>query len=379
MDLATRSGKAAANRALKGTASLLTRPFERARQRLQSWFRGPSADVIQPIRQLAGRMVEPRAGSPPVVPGMVPMSPLQRPGSPPLPQMRYSPSTQSLRDLALDILGRSSINDLDADQLAQRVMALLRTAKTDPAVSPDSRRALEDILAWLEHRFRPPAAPPAAPVAPSDADEEDEIQVLGRADINSWTDQQIRESQQGEIFTPQSSNVYSYFWVSNAPMGRSATGGTNGTLFVTFKAWHPGQKGRPNMAGPCYAYSNVNLREYQGFSREADSSAGGAVWDYLRVRGTRHGHQHPYRLVAGVQIPEGGEYVPRQVTAGGFRRRMLLNPRTGWSASTLDEQRWDRQATMSYRDWQAVADQRNADAGRPVVDRGRPTVNRGRP
>lgn len=383
-DLASRAGRAAANRSLKGTASLLTNPFRQASRKVQSWFRGPGAEAMQPLQQLAGRLVEPRLGAPPVVPAMVPQAPDQRQGAPPLPRLRYSPSTQMLRDLALDILSRHSINEIEARQLADRVMGLLRSARFDPAVEPDSRRALEDILVWLEHRFQPPAAPPTTPAAPAQEDEDD-VTVFGRADINRWTDQQIRDAQQGEIFTPQSSNVFSYFWVSNSPMGRSASAGVNGTLFVTFKAWYPGQHGkRPNVAGPCYAYSNVNLREYQSFDKAADSSPGGAVWDYLRVRGSRHGHQHPYRIVAGVTIPEGGTYVPRKVVSTGLARRALYDPRSGMQWSTLPREQYPRvnegdYANYSYRQWQDIADARNAAAGRPVVDRGRPSVNRGRP
>jgi hypothetical protein len=295
----------------------------------------------------------------------------------------YQPATEELRSLTADILSRTSIGEQEAQDLAQRVLNLLRTAKADPVVGLDQRRALEDILVWLEHRFqRPPVQPPAG--APAAGEAEDDIDVFGRADIGSWTDEQVRASMKGEIMTPGSSNVYSFFWVPDSPMGRSAAGSTNGTLFVTFKMWHPGMskkrggKGgeRPNSAGPTYAYSNVPLRKYQTFEQEAEGSAGGAVWDYLRVRGTKYGHQHPYRLSAGVTVPGGGEYVPRKAVAAGLRKRTLVNPRTGQRIrSQLDEEQGGNGANYSYAQWREIARQRNVDRG--GVDRGAP--DRGRP
>jgi hypothetical protein len=286
----------------------------------------------------------------------------------------------ALLDLTRDILGRSTIGDQEARDLGQRVVNLLRMAKTDPMVQLEQRRQLGDLLAWLEHRFAPPTTGVTGPAA---GEEEDDIQVLGRADLGSWTDRQIAEAMKGEIRTSGSSNVYSFMWTSDSPGGRSATGGTNGTLFVTFKAWHPGMSkkrggeggARPDSPGPTYAYSNVPLRKYQEFEKGTEGSAGGAVWDYLRVRGSRYGHQHPYRIVAGVQIPGGGEYVPRKALASGFRGRTLVNPRSGTRVrSQLEDEVGHQGANYSYAEWREIARERNRN-----VDRGRPSVDRGRP
>jgi len=378
-DIATRVGREAAVRRLTGTSSLLGRVGAAARSyagTVANLWGGPKRDALKTVKGLARRVSPaPMRGAPPVVPGLAEQLAGQR--------SAYRPATEELRSLTRDILSRTSIGEQEAQDLAQRVLALLRLAKGDPVVGPDQRRGLEDILVWLEHRFqRPPAGPATGTAAAGEA--EDDIEVFGRADIGSWTDQQVRDSMKGEIFTPGSSNVYSFFWVPDAPLGRSATGSANGTLFVTFKMWHPGMskkrggKGgeRPNSAGPTYAYSNVPLRKYQAFEQEAEGSAGGAVWDYLRVRGTRYGHQHPYRLSAGVTVPGGGEYVPRKAVAAGLRKRTLVNPRTGQRIrSQLDEQDREGGANYSYAQWREIARQRNVDRGgadRGAPDRGRP-------
>lgn len=361
MDLATRAGRRLANRQLSsgifrglldrlvGTAGRATRDYGGMARRL---FRPARHEALGGIQELA-RGIRP------------PAAPAGRSATTP----NYSPATQALQGLADDILGRSSINDLEADQLAQRVLALLRHAKADPAVALDSRRALEDILVWLETRFQPPAGTTA------DTEEaEDDIEILGRADLGAYPD--AEEFVQGETRTPGSSNVWSYFWKPDVRIGATnpAKANTNGTLFVTFKAWWPGQKEKSDQAGPTYAYSNVPLGKYMEFEKTAAGSAGGAVWDYLRVRGSRFGHQHPYRLVAGVPVPEGGEYVPRKVTRKGFQRRSLVNPRAGTTQRStladqmLPESQWG--ANYSYAQWREIARERSRGVDRGAVDRG---------
>jgi hypothetical protein len=378
-DLATQAGRRSASRQLTGSGSLLGRAGAAARSyagTVANLWRGPKQDALKTVKGLARKVSPPSYGAaPPVVPGLAEQMAGRR--------SAYQPATEELRALTADILGRTSIGEQEAEDLAGRVLALLRHAKSDPVVAPDQRRALEDILVWLEHRFqRPPVQPPAG--APAAGEAEDDIDVFGRADIGAWTDDQVKASMKGEIMTPGSSNVYSFFWVPDAPMGRSAAGGTNGTLFVTFKMWHPemskkrgGSGGeRPNSAGPTYAYSNVPLRKYQTFEQAAEGSAGGAVWDYLRVRGTKYGHQHPYRLSAGVTVPGGGEYVPRKAVAAGLRKRTLVNPRSGQRVrSQLDEELGGNGANYSYAQWREIARQRNVDRGgadRGAPDRGRP-------
>lgn len=165
-------------------------------------------------------------------------------------------------------------------------------------------------------------------------DEEDEwpeehaITELPVADIQNWP-RQYREqaTPEAEVHkTPGSSHVYSYVWVSDEhtvledggininPYGKSTS--TTGTLIVTFKEWVPGmkQKDRPNTPGPTYAYASVTRHKYEAFA--SSDSAGEAVWDYLRVRGTVSGHQHAYRLISVT-----GEYIPRMATPFGFQRR----------------------------------------------------------
>jgi hypothetical protein len=121
-----------------------------------------------------------------------------------------------------------------------------------------------------------------------------------------------------EVFTVGSSNVYSYRFVPETP--------TMGILYVTFQLWIPGQKGKKYSEGPTYAYYDVPLSKYLAFSR--NPSAGKAVWDYLRLRGTVHGHQQPYRLVRGavgrnILGPGRHEYVPRKATAKAMRVRTV--------------------------------------------------------
>lgn len=112
-----------------------------------------------------------------------------------------------------------------------------------------------------------------------------------------------------------SSNVYSYVY--------QRTSKTNGILYVTFLAWSPGG-GERSGAGPTYAYYDVPVTKYKAFKREAGKSAGAAVWDYLRVRGTHWDHQHQYRLVGATLVQETGEfYVPRKAVERGYKRRIL--------------------------------------------------------
>lgn len=128
-----------------------------------------------------------------------------------------------------------------------------------------------------------------------------------------------------EIYTPHSSNVYSFRFV---PESR-----TRGVLYVTFLAWTPGSRKRSG-AGPRYAYYDVPEAKYNQFLRRSRESAGKAVWDFLRVRGTVYKHQHPYRLVRGTLT--GGtwqgmqhQYVPRRATKKGFRVRTVPIVRQG--------------------------------------------------
>jgi hypothetical protein len=127
-----------------------------------------------------------------------------------------------------------------------------------------------------------------------------------------------------------SSNVYSYAFAQETE--------NFGTLYVTFLAWHPGMKKASSAAGATYAYYGVSLQQYRSFSREAAASAGGAVWDYLRTRGSISGHQHPYELVGGTLVTRQEIYIPRKVTEEGYFRRSVQVPHRGrgtWQRSSL--------------------------------------------
>lgn len=328
-------------------------------------------------------------GRPPGVPGPNPPRPLlppllqpQRPKPPPsyVPTQRMSAGDQLL-DLAGDIQQRTYIGEQEAERLIDRITSLLRDASHDTTITLPQRDGLTEIAEILAKRFTSPAKAPPAQATEEDRDEETPIEVLGRGDIGAWPD--IDEFVAGERLTPNSSNVFSYFWKPDGPISgkHPVQGNRNGTLFVTFKLWHPGMaKGaRPNQAGPMYAYSNVPLSKYVAFENSATGSAGSAVWDYLRVRGSRSGHQHPYRLVAGALVPHGGQYVPRKATAKGYRSRSLATPKRrggGVQRSTLAPQRFTRaEPIKSHADWRRIAAERNA-AFRARPKRGRPATGR---
>lgn len=150
--------------------------------------------------------------------------------------------------------------------------------------------------------------PPRPPIGGTDDGDDgfDDVQLLGRdagydvADFEAVMDS-LRK-------TPGSSNVYGYYFERESRRV--------GILYVTFKAEVDGE--RPNAPGQTYAYYDVPVRKHHEFQQAAASSAGGAVWDYLRIRGTVWGHQHQYRLVQS-----HGDYVPRKATPRGYRTRNL--------------------------------------------------------
>lgn len=184
-------------------------------------------------------------------------------------------------------------------------------------------------------RARPPGPPPAPPVQappiqrprrtappPTDFDEQVAVRREGRMLEPREQDRiEARARDEGRIHLVESSNVYAYWF--------EREGRFDGVLYVTFLAWAPGQKTRSGV-GPTYAYYGVPVRKYMQFKGRAASSAGKAVWDFLRVRGrgNAHRHQHPYRLTAGAEPSEAvegnrGVYVPRKLTRTGFRVRNL--------------------------------------------------------
>ncbi len=185
--------------------------------------------------------------------------------------------------------------------------------------------------------------PPGRP--PTTGDEwpdEHGIPLVGR-DSASYDPESMEAILNREIRTPESSNVYSFvFEEETDPRGRFQE--RSGILYVTFRPWYPGMEHRPNGPGPMYAYFDVPWRKYRAFAAAAtNQSAGGAVWEYLRVRGSKWDHRFPYRLVGGVQVPTGGLYVPRKTTQWGLRQRTLPTPgtgRRGFVRSSLPERPW---------------------------------------
>lgn len=99
---------------------------------------------------------------------------------------------------------------------------------------------------------------------------------------------------------------------------------------------------RPHAPGFLYAYSGVPPMVFRTLID--GTSPGGGVWDVLRVRGTIHGTQYPYRLVQGSLGPaERGEpavYIPRRATKRGFEEVAVWSRGRGknFMPSSLPEQ-----------------------------------------
>lgn len=204
-----------------------------------------------------------------------------------------------------------------------------------------------------------PPRPPRRPATAAGDDDDDrgdgfgpelgskEIEILGRDASYDPDDWKVVMDQMR--LTPGSSNVYGYYFEFEAR--------TSGILYVTFLAsWRSEKRSGP---GPTYAYYGVPARKYHEFRKAAASSAGNAVWDYLRIRGTIWGHQHTYRL-----IQAGGDYVPRKATQGGYRTRhvpALGTGRRSFVRSTLPEERFNARGTP-YR---AQPDRGQPNRGEP--------------
>ncbi len=215
-----------------------------------------------------------------------------------------------------------------------------------PPIVPRSNPAQRPEAA--PHAQQPRETPPPAQSAQEVKDIQEvedvytEIQLFGRDRGHSDEMQSVMDGMR----LVKSSNVYGYYFelepgaknspsISSVKYGKQAaahSGSVTGILYVTFLGQGPNGS-RSNSAGATYAYYNVPVKKYGEFTHLADSSAGGAVWDYLRVRGTIAEHQHQYRLV---QV--SGEHIPRKATAKGFKIRQLSPvgqptiPNSTWSA-----------------------------------------------
>lgn len=172
----------------------------------------------------------------------------------------------------------------------------------------------------------------------------DDIQLLGRD--RAYDDSLVHVMDRMRIV--QSSNVYGYYYeVETTPQ-------RGGILYVTFSGGEGEDRSGP---GATYAYYDVPLEKYRRFQNASALSAGNAVWDYLRIRGTIWNHQHRYRL-----IQVSGDYIPRKATRLGFKprhlpalgvgrrsfRRSTLAPRTFYWSSL---RRQDELGDVDLGDW----------------------------
>lgn len=163
----------------------------------------------------------------------------------------------------------------------------------------------------------PPAQPPRGTIQPTAQEARDiqeveevytEVQLFGRD--RGFSDD-MEAVMQG-MRRVSSSNVFGYFFELERP--------GSGLLYVTFLG-QTVSGARTSSAGATYVYFDVPTSKFDEFQRASESSAGGAVWDYLRVRGSSWEHQHRYRLVQ-----TAGDYIPRKATRGGFKTRQLAQP-----------------------------------------------------
>lgn len=155
-----------------------------------------------------------------------------------------------------------------------------------------------------------------------------------------------------EIRTPASSNVYSFQYDYQSktlyvrfqehsvnPASMSKAGGR------THVRGHLGHTvgGKTGAPGARYAYFDVPVRIFEKLVRAP--SAGRAVWDELRVRGTAYGHRFQYSLSEAQTVTHQGVtgvYIPRKITAQGYRARTMPVEGTGrriWAHSALPEER----------------------------------------
>lgn len=189
---------------------------------------------------------------------------------------------------------------------------------------PVPKSGVGKLVARATDRFRVAVAPPIQEEEPFvsepressfDAQTQegfDAVEMLGRD--ASYDEDQWRRVQESQIRVVSSSNVYSYAWEWEGGVSE------RGILYVTFLYWEPGMKQQERQGpGPTYAYYDFPRQRFEEFNAASEESAGKAVWDFCRIRGSRHAHQHRYRLVS-----VSGKYVPRKVTQRGFKRRTLV-------------------------------------------------------
>lgn len=193
---------------------------------------------------------------------------------------------------------------------------------------------------------------------PDDDDDEEPIEWLGRG--SQYDEQEWALVEQNAVRVVSSSNVYSYYF-------QPEPGGRTGILYVTFLYWEQGMKsGERSGPGTTYAYYDFPAEKAKLFDTLAQSSAGAAVWDLCRIRGSIWAHQHRYELVQAA-----GAYVPRKATAYGYAKRSLFAP----GSSPMQRRTMQpRESTLAPERWSSRAP---AGAHRGIPNRGTP--NRGLP
>jgi hypothetical protein len=248
-------------------------------------------------------------------------------------------------------------------------------------------------------QVRPEPAPKAQPTQAEVRDIKtvqevyDNIKLLGRD--ASYDDDDAVNRVMDKMRIVKSSNVWGYYFelddvkhsptISSTSYGKrlaSYGGSAKGLLYVTFLSQSGTQKVN-NAPGATYVYFDVPVQKFNEFTHSAEASAGKAVWDYLRVRGSVWQHQHRYRF-----LQNEGEYIPRKATKQGFKTRTAQNPLASkipnevWSAFS----RLERSSNADVRDYGAklkrellskAGHRRSTLPARSFISRGAP--NRGRP
>lgn len=251
---------------------------------------------------------------------------------------RRQPTTQMERfvDIVSKLFGRRKLTRRDIEQAIELLAGLGIIAQPPPprAGAPPTVPVPPPYVP-----SRPPGGPPSRPSrparpprpsrpqpAPTDPFDDDIItaEIVGEVEARAGGEpvdpkEASRKKQEAAtVHVVQSSNVHSFYYVRN---------GRSGTLYVTFLSWTPGTKTRSG-PGPTYAYFDVPVQKYLRFKSKAiGSSAGRAVWAYLRVLGkgniARHQHQYSLTRVGPIGVRDTDAYVPRKVTRKGYKTRNL--------------------------------------------------------
>lgn len=232
---------------------------------------------------------------------------------------KWTDLARALADLLTNIPSFGKPRELDSarpsvgigDLSAAVKNGRLEAWKTQPGPPPiqgiENQPDLLDAIARVKNKYKD--------FLPDKGEDDfDQIDIFGRD--ASYADDLMDNVKASEVRVVSSSNVYSYSWEDEGDDPRK------GILYVTYLEWYPGMKNSERSGpGATYAYYDFPRERFEDFESRAEESAGKAVWDYCRVRGTQHGHQHRYRLIS-----ISGKYVPRKATAKGFKDRTLIQP-----------------------------------------------------